>query len=214
MSLLDPAAVRSASVTAMTDAVVGKISEPAFSAIANGRPVLWRHIAQVVSSRLRERNTLVPERNPRPVLFIGSSRESLPVASALQTQLAKRLAVRLWSDNVFLASRVSIESLESQIPLLDFAVLVLSPDDMVISRHSMKPAPRDNVTFELGLFMGGLGRHRTFLLMPRGVNLKVPTDLLGVTPIEYKDGSKITLAKRLAPACSELFRLITRTGTR
>jgi len=78
----------------------------------------------------------------------------------------------------------------------------------------MKPAPRDNVVFELGLFMGGLGRHRTFLVKPKGLTLKVPTDLLGVTPIEYADGPKKTLANRIAPACKELRRLITRTGTR
>jgi len=214
MALLDQTVVRSASVIAMTDAVIGKISESSFSAIADAYPILWRHVAQVVSNRLRQRNALVSSRNDRPVLFIGSSKESLFVATELSRRLRRTLTVNLWSQDVFLASRVNIESLETQIPSLDFAVLVLSPDDRVISRHSMKPAPRDNVVFELGLFMGGLGRHRTFLVKPKGLTLKVPTDLLGVTPIEYADGPKKTLANRIAPACKELRRLITRTGTR
>jgi len=214
MALLDQTVVRSASVVAMTEAVVGKIPESAFSAIADAHPILSRHVAQVLSNRLRQRNALVSSPNDRPILFIGSSKESLLVAKELHKRLTAHLVVNLWSQNVFVASRVNIESLEAQIPTLDFAVLVLSPDDTVISRHSMKPAPRDNVIFELGLFMGALGRHRTFLVTPKKLTLKVPTDLLGVTPIEYPDGSKKTLSKRLAPACKELRRLITRTGTR
>ena len=34
------------------------------------------------------------------------------------------------------------------------AALVLAPDDTVISRDVTSTAPRDNVVFELGLFMG------------------------------------------------------------
>ena len=39
----------------------------------------------------------------------------------------------------------------------DFAILVLTADDLVASRDVLSTAPRDNVLFELGLFMGGLG---------------------------------------------------------
>ena len=40
----------------------------------------------------------------------------------------------------------------------DFAVMILSPDDMTESRDQSYASPRDNVLFELGLFMGRLGR--------------------------------------------------------
>src|SRR5205814_2018115 len=46
--------------------------------------------------------------------------------------------------------------------------------------------PRDNVLFELGLFMGRLGRARTFLVHQSGVNIKIPTDLSGVTAAVYE----------------------------
>ena len=46
----------------------------------------------------------------------------------------------------------------------DFAAFIISPDDTVISRDAENLAPRDNVIFELGLFMGVLNRQRVFLI--------------------------------------------------
>ena len=63
--------------------------------------------------------------------------------------------------------------------------MVLSPDDMVISREATLTAPRDNVVFELGLFMGALGHVRTFLIRPVQEDLKIPTDLAGLTAVLY-----------------------------
>jgi predicted nucleotide-binding protein len=37
-------------------------------------------------------------------------------------------------------------------------------------------APRNNVLFELGLLMGGLGRERTFFVYDKMQDAKVPTD--------------------------------------
>jgi len=214
MALTDSVAKRSATVTALTDAVIGQISERHFSALAEEYPILWRRIARELANRLRQRNLLVTDRRPEPVLFIGSSREALPIASTIHNALKRNIDVTLWSKSVFRASEVSIESLEKQIPQIDFAALVLSPDDKVVSRHRSSDAPRDNVIFELGLFLGGLGRHRTFLIRPRGIDLKLPTDLLGVTPIDYIDGPPRTLRSRIAPVCAELRKLVMTTGTR
>jgi CRP/FNR family transcriptional regulator, cyclic AMP receptor protein len=46
-------------------------------------------------------------------------------------------------------------------------------------------SPRDNVIFELGLFMGALSRERTLVLVPKGMDFKVPSDLLGMTHIPH-----------------------------
>lgn len=49
----------------------------------------------------------------------------------------------------------------------DFALAIAQPDDVVRSRKKMQPTLRDNVLFELGLFMGKLTRHRAILIHPR-----------------------------------------------
>jgi predicted nucleotide-binding protein len=47
---------------------------------------------------------------------------------------------------------------------------------------------------------------------PRRVDLKVPSDLLGFTPLDYANGEKDTLAARIAPVCTELRRAILAAG--
>jgi predicted nucleotide-binding protein len=148
------------------------------------------------------------------VIFIGSSRESLDTANGIANALPPdKMDIKVWTDWVFGASSVPIEVLESQVMLSDFAILVFGPDDKVTTRGAVLDAPRDNVVFELGLFMGGLGRKRTFIVKPRDLDVKIPTDLLGVIPIEY-ESSISPIAKRLAPVSTALVRYISERGTR
>jgi predicted nucleotide-binding protein len=75
-------------------------------------------------------------------------------------------------------------------------------------------APRDNVILELGLFIGALGRQRVFMLIEQGMDVKIPTDLLGVTPIVYPAGAPGDLSARLGPACTELRAVMNARGPR
>jgi CRP/FNR family cyclic AMP-dependent transcriptional regulator len=54
MAVVDPLTLRSASVTATSDSVVARITEPDFSALADEYPRLWRRIALELASRLRD----------------------------------------------------------------------------------------------------------------------------------------------------------------
>ena len=153
--------------------------------------------------------------NPRPVLFVGCSTESLPVAQAIQSALAyDPIEVKVWTDDTFEASDFPILSLERELPKVDFAVLVLSPDDKVVSRETTSDAPRDNIVFELGLFMGALGHSRTFLVYPHGIDIKIPTDLAGITPLTYEQRLQYELPSAIAPACNQLRNLIRKAGPR
>lgn len=203
MAAIDPSARRSASVVAIEQTVLAKVSEPEFSKLASKHSDLWRRLALEIAERLRHRGLEVQPPNDQPHVFIGSSVEALPIARELQTGLSHDpFIVQPWTDGVFRASRDSVDSLIVAVKNADFAVLVLTADDTLITREVEHRAPRDNCIFELGLFMGALGRDRTVIVKPRGVDIKLPTDLLGITPLEYAEGALDTVAARVGPVCS------------
>jgi len=77
-----------------------------------------------------------------------------------------------------------IEALERHSEV-SFAIVILTPDDFGGSK--MDPAtaidrPRQNVVFEMGYFIGKLGRQRVLALLKGGVEL--PSDLRGVLYVE------------------------------
>ena len=62
-----------------------------------------------------------------------------------------------------------------------FAVVLLTPDDMGAARDNvdnLKPRARQNVVFELGFFVGSLGRRRVCALLKGDV--EIPSDFAGV----------------------------------
>lgn len=214
MALLDPAAQRSATVVARDTVVLAALSETEFSRIAANYPSLWRRIAAELGNRLRQRGRFIRQKNDTAILFIGSSKESLAVASAVADGLKSApFIARLWTRGVFSASQFPIDDLAKQLFNCDFAALVLGPDDEVLSRGVISDAPRDNVLFELGLFMGAIERARTYLIVPSDVDVKIPTDILGLTPIRFKSLSG-ALANNVAPVCAQLRDLIATLGPR
>ena len=77
---------------------------------------------------------------------------------------------------------------------------MLTADDLLEKRDIIGRCPRDNVLFELGLFMGALGRNRTFIVHSRTKPPLLPTDLAGITPATFEERSN--LAAALGPACT------------
>ncbi|MFX1819635.1 nucleotide-binding protein [Pseudarthrobacter sp. CC4] len=123
-----------------------------------------------------------------PRIFIGSSSEGKDVAQRLAVHLEAdgSAETNIWTYGVFDLGEHVLDGLIRQAQTSDFAVLVLSPDDTVSSRDAIAQAPRDNVIFELGLFIGALGRDRTYMVQPHGLDLKLPSDLAGVTQARYR----------------------------
>jgi CRP/FNR family transcriptional regulator, cyclic AMP receptor protein len=199
MTTIDPAVRRSATVRAAEPVVVARISEPDFSAVADAHPAIWRHLARELAERLRQRVRTVPVRKDNARVFIASSSEALPIANALKASFrSDPYDITIWTDGIFVAGMTNIEALEEELSRSDFAIILLSPDDRVLSRFRLSRAPRDNLILELGLFIGAIGRRRAIMVHPRGAILKIPTDLLGVTPIKYAliDLSSVTAELR------------------
>jgi predicted nucleotide-binding protein len=122
--------------------------------------------------------------SPKPRVFIGSSTEHLGAAEALQILLSERTRPRIWRQG-FDLSQGYLEALVSEIARADYAVILLAPDDTLTRRYVTGAAPRDNVIFELGLFMGALGRDHVFMVRPRGLQLQLPSDLDGIVAATY-----------------------------
>lgn len=142
----------------------------------------------------------------RPRIFIGSSREAIDVCRAVQSELADDFDVTVWDQDVFHLSYGALDSLLDALDSSDAGVFVLRPDDLTASRGVVDPTVRDNVLFELGMFIGRLGRDRTFMLTPSASPVRLPSDLVGLTVAEY-DASRISgVQKRAAvgPACTKV----------
>ncbi len=139
----------------------------------------------------------------RPRLFIGSSAEALPVAEAIQYNLHHAYDVTVWSQGAFRLNEYALESLLRQLDKSDFAIFVLSDDDQVASRRKEQLAPRDNVLFELGLFMGHLGRRKAFVVYRSDIDIKMLSDLAGITLAPYRMSNE-NLHAALGPACTRI----------
>lgn len=122
----------------------------------------------------------------KPKLFIGSSVEGLNIAYALQENLKFVSESTVWDQGVFNLSESSLESLINVLEASDFGVFVFTPDDYIKIRGKKDLAVRDNVLFELGLFVGRLGRSRAFIVIPDNKEFHLPTDLIGMTPGKYE----------------------------
>jgi hypothetical protein len=142
-----------------------------------------------------------------PTVFIASSSEGRDVMTTVQTLLEPALSgkaeMRPWPE-AFQLTKVYIESLEQLLDTSDFAVMVLTPDDQTTSRETETASPRDNVVFELGLFFGRLGRERCFLIKRRDLDLKLPSDLLGIEPANFSMSPGQDLVTALGPACDRI----------
>ena len=139
-------------------------------------------------------------------VFIGSSVERLNIAYALQSNLEYCAEVTVWDQGIFNLSSNALSDLIQALNRFDFAIFVFHPDDWLHIKDKDMESIRDNVIFELGLFMGKLGQENVFLLIPRNYkNLRIPTDLIGIKPGTYDSKREDeNLVAALGPFCNEL----------
>jgi predicted nucleotide-binding protein len=143
-----------------------------------------------------------PNHKLRPQIFIGCSVEGLTEANIIQLLLKRSANTAIWSQGVFGLSRSTLETLVEKAGSFTHAILVLTPDDMLIKRADEAPTARDNVLFELGLFMGKLGRERTFVVTEKSVRL--PTDLAGIATVNFERGEGVNIMSNMGPVVTQL----------
>lgn len=138
----------------------------------------------------------------KPSVFIASSAEGLKIARAVKQQFEDFDEVDLWTENVFELNRSYLESLLRKVNLYDFAILCLTADDLLESRGQTQKAPRDNVLFELGLFMGRIGPNRAFVLREEGA--RVLSDFHGIKITTFKQPPNENYMSAVGNACTEI----------
>jgi len=146
-----------------------------------------------------------------PRIFIASSREALHVAEAVNVRLEHDGRVKQW-DNAFDLSSLTLPALCARTKETDYAVFVFHKDDQTIIRGETYSTVRDNVVFELGLFIGSLGIERCFVLVPKSVEreFRLPTDLAGLTVTAYDDAIE-DMVDAVTTSCAKVKQAIRKT---
>jgi len=139
-----------------------------------------------------------------PKVFIASSSEAILVAEAVNIKLEHEATVKQW-DNAFDLSSMTITSLIKRAEETDYSIFVFHKDDKTIIRDKTYSVVRDNVLFELGLFIGVLGIEKCFILIPKSTeeNFRLPTDLAGVTITKYDDEQE-DMVDAVATSCAKI----------
>jgi CAP12/Pycsar effector protein, TIR domain len=132
-----------------------------------------------------------PQQLP-PQVFIASSEEGLAIAQRISKTVdaAGARPMVWWDHDVFRPGDPTLTRLIDLTKRVAFAIVVLTPDDLVTRRGTRKHAPRDNTIFEAGLFVASLGPEKTFIVHPETLAEALPTDLRGVTTIRYRIGAR------------------------
>jgi O-acetyl-ADP-ribose deacetylase (regulator of RNase III) len=152
---------------------------------------------------------------PRPTAFVGSSSESRGIAQAILQNLEGKVEITCWYHDFFEPTSSVLDDLVAKVSRFDFGVFIFVPDDVVQIRKESSRSVRDNVLFELGLFIGRLGIQRVFIVAnPDFEDIRVPTDLTGRNLVSFRNRDDGNLVAALESACSRLFRTMEKVGPR
>jgi predicted nucleotide-binding protein len=123
----------------------------------------------------------------KPRIFIGSSGSSRNFAEAIHARLEDVAECTVWTAGAFALSTSTLAGLLTNLRDSDFGIFVFAADDDMIVKGKLLKVPRDNVVYEAGLFSGYLCPERCFIVVPKSVEVHVPTDLAGMTRGFYDD---------------------------
>jgi hypothetical protein len=148
----------------------------------------------------------------KPKLFIGSSKEGLDVANAIHSALSDDAECTVWKYALPVGSN-TLSAIMEAARASDFGVFVFSPDDTTDMRGQRFLVARDNVLYELGLFSGHLTPGRCFFVLPDGVPIHRPSDLLGITSGTYEaNRDDRNWNSAVGPFCNEVRKQIRNLG--
>lgn len=133
----------------------------------------------------------------KPNIFIGSSGAGLKVAEKVKAFLAKAGDCYLWQDEgVWELNKSTFDNLMKMVSYYDFGVFIATADDLTLTKDDkIVIEPRDNVILEMALYLGALGKEKSFLLVEE--DIKLPSDFNGI----YMPRFKATDDKSIEAGC-------------
>ena len=162
-------------------------------------------LRELLQTELQLAGESIPQSSPEPkghsvFLVHGHDDRALHETARFLEKLRQEVIVLREQPN---QGRTIIEKFEDYANV-GFAVVLLTSDDIGGSSNSskelLKPRARQNVVFELGYFIGRLGRNRVCALYVDGV--EIPSDYSGVlyTKLDANGAWRLELAKELKAA--------------
>jgi hypothetical protein len=116
----------------------------------------------------------------KPKIFIGSSTQGYPIAEKVKNCLSSIGDCYLWKDEgVWEVNYSTFDNLLRMVKFFDFGVFVATADDLTQTADGkIVIEPRDNVILEMSLYLGAMGKDKSFLLVENGI--KLPSDFSGI----------------------------------
>ena len=190
MAVIDPQATRSADIVCnANDTHAFFLSDDDFFKLAQKEVGLFQALCRLLGDRLRQRDQFFVPPNEKPSIFVASSGEARSHLEKICDELADDpFELTPWTKKgIFRPSSDTFGELVQFGQQVDFAIIIVTTDDLGESRDEDFFMARDNVWLELGLFVGSLGRYRTFIVTENDINLKIPSDLFGITRLVFND---------------------------
>lgn len=136
-------------------------------------------------------------------IFVGSSTEELELAKTAKAILEneKDFEVTIWDEDVwenavFRLNNNYLNDLIKATLKFDFGILIGTKDDKVVVREKEALQPRDNILFELGLFIGRLGLNNCAFLVDK--EIKLLSDIKGISLARFERDNMETFTKAVS----------------
>ncbi len=115
----------------------------------------------------------------KPKIFIGSSTNGYSIAEKVKNNFLAIADCVLWQDpDVWEPNQSTFDNLMRMATYFDYGIFVATADDLTLTGDKLVIEARDNVILEMSLFLGAMGRHKSFLLVESGI--KLPSDFNGI----------------------------------
>lgn len=148
----------------------------------------------------------------KPRLLVGSTAEGRPIAELVRAGLREAADVTLWSRGTFDPPSHAGGGILEAAREYDFAAFVVPSDELASRGPSGKKPQAEGILLALGVFLGALGRTRTFIVTSTEATIDLPSELRGVTLAAYRPGPAGITPASLACACAIVREQLRRFG--